>query len=96
MKNVIKELEQNDEDMFMRLFVQPFTDDAIEWYRGLPHGAISCRHGFFDLFIKQFGDHSDKSFASHELTNIKKNSNETVTELNKRFNKFLNKIHKDM
>lgn len=46
--------------------------------------------------MEDFGDRNDTSFASHELTSIKKNQNESVFEFNKRFNKVLNRIPRDI
>lgn len=48
------------------------------------------------LFLEEFGDHNDTLFASHELRSIKKNQNESVSEFNKRFNKVLNRIPRDI
>ena len=79
----------------MKLFVQSLTDDAVEWYRSLLDRSISGWCNFIDQFIEQFADHTDTSFASHQLTSIKKNSNESLSEFNKRFNKVLNKIPRE-
>ena len=74
-------MEESHEDVFMKLFVQSFTNDVAEWYIGLPDGSIPSCHEFIDLFIEKFEDHSDLSFTSHELTNIRKQFNELVVEL---------------
>jgi hypothetical protein len=95
LKNVIEDFEEDHEDVFMKLFVQSLIEDAVEWYKSLPDRSISGWCNFADQFIEQFGDHTDTSFASHELTSIKKNSNESVLEFNKRFNKVLNRIPRE-
>jgi len=92
LKNVIEDFEEDHENVFMKLFVQSLIEDAAEWYRSLSDGSIFGWCNFADQLIEQFGDHNDTSFASHELPSIKKNTNESVSEFNKRFNKVLNRI----
>lgn len=75
----------------MKLFVQSLTEDVGEWYRSLLDGCIGSWQEFVTLFLEEFGDHNDPSFASHELTSIKKNQNESVAEFNKTSNKILYK-----
>ena len=78
LKNVIKDFEKDHEDVFMKLLMQSLTEDAAECYRNLLDGSIYGWCDFADQFIKQFGDHNDTSFASHELTSIKKNANKDI------------------
>ncbi|XP_057845942.2 uncharacterized protein LOC131055476 [Cryptomeria japonica] len=78
-KNTIEEFEIPHEDVFMKLFVQSLTQDVGEWYQSLPDRSISSWQEFVTLFLEEFGDHNDPSFASHELTSIKKNQNEFKT-----------------
>ncbi|XP_059073520.1 uncharacterized protein LOC131874253 [Cryptomeria japonica] len=66
LKNTIEEFEVPREDVFMKLFVQSLTEDASEWYRGLPDGQIASWQDFVTQFIEEFRDHNDTSFASHE------------------------------
>ncbi|XP_059068953.1 uncharacterized protein LOC131050793 [Cryptomeria japonica] len=63
------------------------NEDAREWYRNLLDRCIGSWQEFVTIFLEEFGEHNDTSFASHELTNIKKNQNESIYEFNKRFNK---------
>lgn len=80
----------------MKMLVLSVKDSANEWYRNLADGSITSWQNFVDQFIEEFGDHRDPSFATHELTNMRKNVNEIVKEFNKRFNRVLNKIPKDI
>lgn len=61
-----------------------------------PMDVLEDGKNFVTLFLEEFGDHNDPSFASHELTSIKKNQNESVAEFNKVFNKVLNRIPIDV
>ncbi|XP_059066377.1 uncharacterized protein LOC131028606 [Cryptomeria japonica] len=82
-KNIIEEFEIPREDVFMKLFVQSLIEDAREWYRNLPNRYIGSWQEFVTIFLEEFGEHNDTSFASHELTSIKKNQNESISEFNK-------------
>ncbi|XP_059066166.1 uncharacterized protein LOC131857519 [Cryptomeria japonica] len=64
-KNIIEEFEVPHEDIFMKLFVQSLIEDVGEWYRILPDGCINSWEEFVTLFLEEFGDHNDHSFASH-------------------------------
>jgi uncharacterized FlaG/YvyC family protein len=96
LKSIIQEFEEFNEDVYMKLFAQSLIEDAAEWFRSLPDGAISSWDEFVNQFTEQFGNQNETSFASHEITSMKKNQNETVAEFNKRFNKVLNKIPREI
>lgn len=95
-KNMVYEFDITYEDVCMKMLVLSLKDTTNEWYRNFPDKSITSWQSFVDQFIEEFGDHRDPSFATHELTSIKKNMNEIVKEFNKRFNKVLNKIPKDI
>ena len=78
LKAVIEEIKEAHEDVLMKLFIQSLTEDAIEWYRSLPHGSLGSWQECVGQLIEHFGGHNDHSFSSYELTSIKKNQNETI------------------
>lgn len=76
----------------MRLFMMSLTEEARDWFNGLPNASINSIANFQNQFLEQYGNQCAPEFSLHELISIQKYQNELVYDFNQRFSKLYNKI----
>jgi hypothetical protein len=86
---------END-DVFMRFFVQNLEGDVREWFKGLPPASINSWTILETTFMRQWGEKNDHLYYLTEFGSLNKKVGESVVEFNKRFNKLYNKIPHDI
>jgi hypothetical protein len=70
-------LNNDDEDIVMKLFVASFVEDARKWYNSLPDKSIKTWDTFHDVFMKIWGTKRDPIMLMIQFNEIKKKENES-------------------
>ena len=76
-----------NEDVWMRLFVQSLDGDVRKWFRGLPPSSISGIEALDETFLRQWGDRKDYLYYITEFGLLKRKEGELPADYTKRFNK---------
>jgi hypothetical protein len=85
-------LNIENEDVWMRVFVQSLDGEVRKWFRGLTPGSIAGIEALDDVFLRQWGDKKDFMYYITEFGSLKRKEGESVSDFSKRFNKMYNKI----
>jgi uncharacterized small protein (DUF1192 family) len=85
-------LNIENEDVWMRVFVQSLEGEVRKWFRGLAPGSIAGIEALDSVFLRQWGDRKDYMYYMTEFGSLKKMEGESVSDFSKRFNKMYNKI----
>jgi hypothetical protein len=85
-------LNIENEDVWMRVFVQSLDGKVRKWFRGLALGSIAGIEALDSAFLRQWGDRKDFMYYMTEFGSLKKMEGESVSDFSKRFNKMYNKI----
>jgi uncharacterized small protein (DUF1192 family) len=85
-------LNIENEDVWMRVFVQSLDGEVRKWFRGLAPGSIAGIEALDSVFLRQWGDRKDYMCYMTEFGALRKMDGEFVSEFSKRFNKMYNKI----
>jgi len=85
-------LNIENEDVWMRVFVQSLDGEVRKLFRGLAPGSIAGIEAMDRAFLRQWGDRKDFMYYMIEFGSLKKMDGESVSEFSKRFNKMYNKI----
>jgi hypothetical protein len=85
-------LNIENEDVWMRVFVQSLDGDVRKWFRGLAPRSIAGIEALDNVFLRQWGDRKDYIYYMTEFGSLKKQEGESVSDFSKRFNKMYNKI----
>jgi ribonuclease HI len=85
-------LNIENEDVWMRVFVQSLDGEVRKWFRGLAPGSIAGIEALDNAFLRQWGDRKDYIYYMTEFGSLKKQEGESVSDFSKRFNKMYNKI----
>jgi hypothetical protein len=85
-------LNIENEDVWMRVFVQSLDGEVRKWFRGLAPGSIARIKALDSAFLRQWGDRKDFMYYMTEFGSLKKMDGESVSDFSKRFNKMYNKI----
>jgi uncharacterized small protein (DUF1192 family) len=85
-------LNIENEDVWMRVFVQSLDGEVRKWFRGLAPGSIAGIEALDNVFLRQWGDKKDYMYYMTEFGALKKMDGESVSDFSKRFNKMYNKI----
>lgn len=80
------------EDMATKLLVASFKGKALEWFRTLAVGSINSWDRLGDALSKHFEDKSDNLSLVDQLTTIKRDPQEQMTDYNSRFLRTWNRI----
>jgi hypothetical protein len=86
-------LNIENEDVWMRVFVQSLDGEARKWFRELTTGSIVGIEALDDIFLRQWGDKKDFMYYITEFGSLRRKEGESVSDFSKRFNKMYNKIH---
>ena len=84
---MMSDYEVETKDVIMKLFVHSLNEDAREWFKRLPELSIMDWKDNEYCFKEQYGDKVNQSYILSEFNNIKRLQNESVIELNNRFQK---------
>jgi hypothetical protein len=85
-------LNIENEDVWMRVFVQSLDGEVRKWFRGLAPGSIAGIEALDNAFLRQWGDKKDFMYYMTEFGPLKNMEGESVSDFSKRFNKMYNKI----
>jgi ribonuclease HI/uncharacterized small protein (DUF1192 family) len=85
-------LNIENEDVWVRVFVQSLDGEVRKWFRGLAPGSIAGIEALDNVFLRQWGDRKDYIYYMTEFGSLKKQEGESVSDFSKRFNKMYNKI----
>jgi hypothetical protein len=85
-------LNIENEDVWMRIFVQSLDGEVRKWFRRLAPGSIVGIEALDSAFLRQWGDKKDFMYYMTEFGSLKKMGGEFVSDFSKRFNKMYNKI----
>jgi hypothetical protein len=85
-------LNIENEDVWMRFFVQSLDGEARKWFRVLNPGSIVGIEAMDDSFLKHWGDKKYFLYYITEFGSLKRKEGESVSDFSKRFNKMYNKI----
>jgi hypothetical protein len=85
-------LNIENEDVWMRVFVQSLDGEVRKWFRILAPGSIVGIEALDSAFLRHWGDKEDFMHYMTEFGSLKKMGGESVSDFSKRFNKMYNKI----
>jgi hypothetical protein len=85
-------LNIENEDVWMRVFVQSLDGEVRKWFRRLAHRSIVGIEALDSAFLRQWGDKKDFMYYMTDLGSLKKMGKDSVSDFSKRFNKMYNKI----
>jgi hypothetical protein len=85
-------LNIENEDVWMRVFVQILDGEVRKWFRGLAPGSIAGIEALDNVFLRQWADRKYFMYYMTEFGSLKKMEGESVSDFSKRFNKMYNKI----
>ena len=85
-------LNIENEDVWMRVFIQSLDGEVRKWFRGLAPGSIAGIEALDSAFLRQWGNRKDFMYYMTEFGSLKKMEGESVSDFSKRFNKMYNKI----
>jgi hypothetical protein len=81
-----------NEDVWMRVFVQILFGEARKWFRGLAPRSINGIEALDEAFLRHWGDKKDFLYYITEVESLKRKEGESVSKFSKRFNKMYKKI----
>jgi hypothetical protein len=81
-----------NEDVWMRVFVQSLDGEDRKWFRGLNPRSIVGIEALDDAFLRHWGDRNDFLYYITYFLSLKRKEGESISKLFKRFNKMYNKI----
>lgn len=84
------------EDLVLKLFVKSLEGDAKLWFRNLPDGVIKNWNDLMRIFMGAWDIKIDNKFLLNQLHEIRKKGNETVQEINIKFQNVIDKIHDEV
>jgi hypothetical protein len=80
----IQPLNNDDEDVVMKLFVASLVEDARKWYNNLLDKSIKTWEAFHDTFMKRWDTKRDSQLLLVQFNEMKK-ENESIKEFDTRF-----------
>ena len=83
------------EDVAMRLFALSLTEEALDWFKGLPNNHITSYDAFSNLFKRRWSRKEYGGRLGTQFNQIKKNKNETIKEFISIFDRLYNQIPTD-
>jgi hypothetical protein len=84
-------LNIENEDVCMRVFVQTLDGEARKWFRDLTLGSIVGIEALDDAFLRQWGDKNYFLYYITEFGSLKRKEGESTSYFFKRFNEMYNK-----
>jgi hypothetical protein len=90
--NYANNLNIENEDVWLRVFVQSLDGEARKWFRVLTLGSIDGIEALDDSVLIYWGDKNDFLYYITKFGSLKRDEGESVSKFSKRFNKMYNKI----
>ena len=90
--NYADNLNIENEDVWMRVFVQSLDGEVRKSFRGLTFGSIAGIEALDDVFLRRWGDKKEFMYYITEFRYLKIKEGESVSDFSNRFNKMNNKI----
>ena len=81
-----------NEDVWMRVFVQSLDGDARDWFKDLPPGSTDGIAAMDDAFLRNQGNKKDLLYYITEFGALKREEGESISDFSKRFNKMYKNI----
>jgi hypothetical protein len=81
-----------NEDVWMRVFVQSLDGDARDWFKDLPPRSIDGIVALDDSFLRNWGNKKYLLYYITEFGALKREEGESVSDFSKRFNKMYKNI----
>jgi hypothetical protein len=81
-----------NEDVWMRVFIQSLFGEARKWFRCLAPGSITSIEALDEAFLRHWGDKKDFLYYITEFGSLKRKEGESISDFSKRFNKMYKKI----
>jgi hypothetical protein len=81
-----------NEDVWMRVFVQSLDGDARDWFKDLPPRSIDGIDALDDSFLRHWGNKKYFLYYITEFGALKREEGESVSDFSKRFNKMYKNI----
>jgi len=78
------------EDVAMKLVTSSLTQEALDWFIGLPDNHLTSDEDFSNLFKDIWSIKKDGGTLGAQFNQIKKKENEIVKEFNTRFDRLYN------
>jgi len=85
-------LDINEEDVWMGVFVQSLDGEARKWFRELTPISIADIEALDDVFLKNWGDNRDLYYYHIEFGNLQRENGELLSNFNIRFNHMYSRI----
>ena len=80
-----RDVASEHDDVYMKRFSLSLEEDACDWYINLANEPYNYWDSFRKGFMEIFGEKKEPRFLLNALHSIKRNENETMEELNKKF-----------
>jgi hypothetical protein len=91
----LNRVDDDAEDVVMKLFSKTLHGDAKKWYDNLPDAGITSMDQFEEVFLEEWGIHSeDIPLLIKNFEDIKQRENETLFDFQSRFEGTLCRIPK--
>jgi len=88
----VDNLDINEDDVWIRVFVQSLDGEARKWFRELTPRSIADIEALDDVFLKHWGDKKDLLYYHTEFGNLQMENGELMSDFNKRFNRMYSRI----
>jgi hypothetical protein len=85
-----------NEDVWMRVFVQRLFGEVRKWFRGLAPVSITGIEALDESFLRHWGDKRDFMYYITEFGSLKRKEGESVSEFSKILNKMYKKISNEI
>jgi hypothetical protein len=85
-------LNIENEDAWMRVFVQSLDGEPRKWFRILAHGSIDGIEALDDAFLRHWGEKKYCLYYITEFGALKRKEGESVSYFSKIFNKMYKKF----
>jgi hypothetical protein len=86
-------LNNDDEDVDMKLFVSSLVENERKWYNNFPDKSIKTWQTSHDTFMKRWGTKKDGKMLLVQFNEMKKKENGWVKEFDTGYENLLKKIH---
>jgi len=85
-------LDINEEDVWMRVFIHRLDGGVRKWFRELAPRSIADIEALDDVFLKHWGGKKDLLYYNTELRNFQRENGELLSDFNIRFNIMYSRI----
>lgn len=87
-----KNLNVEQLDVVLRLFVQSLDGEAINWFKALPNASITTQEELENSFTQKWGEQRDHEYFFIKFNAIRNKPEEDISKFIKRFNMQYNNL----